>query len=111
MLNNAVLVGRLVRDPEVYETENGKKVTTVTLAVPRSFKNMNGEYETDFIPCILWQGVAENTKEYCMKGDLIGVKGRLQTKKIEGDGFPNNIIEFIGERVTFLSSKNPETEE
>lgn len=53
MLNQTVIVGRIARDPELRETENGKKVTNVTLAVPRSFKNSNGEYETDFISCVL----------------------------------------------------------
>lgn len=48
MLNHTVIVGRLVNSPTVYETENGNKVTNITLAVPRSFKNMNGEYDTDF---------------------------------------------------------------
>ena len=49
MLNQAVLVGRLVKDPELHETESGNKVTSITLAVPRNFKNVNGEYDTDFI--------------------------------------------------------------
>ena len=48
MLNQTVLVGRLVRDPELRETESGSKVTYITLAVPRSYKNVNGEYDTDF---------------------------------------------------------------
>ena len=48
MLNKTILVGRLVRDPELIETENGRKVTHVTLAVPRNFKNSSGEYDTDF---------------------------------------------------------------
>ena len=48
MLNQSVLVGRVVRDPELKETENGNKVTNLTLAVPRSYKNVNGEYDTDF---------------------------------------------------------------
>lgn len=50
MLNQTVLVGRLVKDPELRETDNGNKVTNITLAVPRSYKNINGEYDTDFIP-------------------------------------------------------------
>lgn len=61
MLNQAVLVGRIVQTPELRETENGKKVARMTLAVPRSFKNSNGEYETDFISCVMWKGVAETT--------------------------------------------------
>ena len=79
MLNQTVIVGRIARDPELRETENGKKVTNVTLAVPRSFKNSNGEYETDFINCVLWKGIAESTVEYCHKGDLVGIKGRIQS--------------------------------
>ena len=80
MLNNTVLVGRLVRDLEVKETENGNKVAQMTLAVPRSFKNMDGSYDTDYIPCVLWKGVAENTAEYCKKGDIVGIKGRILKK-------------------------------
>ena len=86
MLNQVVIVGRLVRDPEVRETEEGKKVTNITLAVPRSYKNMDGEYDTDFINCTLWAGVAESTTEYCHKGDLLGIRGRLQTNSYENDG-------------------------
>lgn len=59
MLNQIVIVGRLVRDPELRETDNGKKVTNITLAVPRSYKNLKGEYETDFIDCVLWTGIAD----------------------------------------------------
>ena len=75
MLNQTVLVGRLANDPELYETETGKKLTRITLAVPRSYKNINGEYETDFIGCKMWQNVAQSTTDYCQKGDLVGVKG------------------------------------
>lgn len=74
MLNQTVIVGRLVREPELRETENGTKVTNITLAVPRSYKNVDGEYETDFISCVLWKGIAENTVEYVKKGDLLGIK-------------------------------------
>ena len=111
MLNQTVLVGRIVKDPELRETENGNKVTNITLAVPRSYKNINGEYETDFIPCILWKGIAENTVEYVGKGDLIGVKGHVQSRNIEID--ENNkkqTVEIIAEKVTFLSSSKNKTE-
>ena len=106
MLNQTVIVGRLVRDPELYETENGNKVTNITLAVPRSYKNVNGEYDTDFVPCVLWKGVAENTVEYCRKGDLLGVKGHVQTRDIEVDeDVKRKLVEIVAEKVTFLSSK------
>ena len=74
MLNQVVLVGRLVSTPELQLTENGKKISKITLAVPRSYKNMNGEYDTDFLDCTLWTNVAENTTEYCQTGDMIGIK-------------------------------------
>ena len=61
MLNQVVMVGRLVRNPELLESENGKSFTNITVAVPRNYKNIDGEYDTDFIDCRLWTGVAENT--------------------------------------------------
>lgn len=105
MLNQTVIVGRIVRDPELRETETGNKVTNITLAVPRSFKNANGEYDTDYIPCVLWRGVAETTTEYCHKGDLVGIKGHIQTRLLEKDDTYNQIVELVAEKVTFLSSK------
>ena len=106
MLNQSILVGRIVRDPEVRETENGNKVTNITLAVQRPYKNINGEYDTDYISCVLWKGVAETTAEYCGKGDLIGVRGRIQTRTMDlPDETKHNLMEVIAERVTFLSSK------
>ena len=65
MLNQIVLVGRITSDLEVKELEEGKKETLLTLAVPRSYKNLKGEYETDFITCRLWNNIAENTAELC----------------------------------------------
>ena len=53
MLNQTALVGKLTKTPEIMENQDGSKFTIITLAVPRSYKNMNGEYDTDFIPCIL----------------------------------------------------------
>ena len=105
MLNQSVIVGRLVRDPELRETESGYKVTSITLAVPRAYKNVDGNYDTDFINCTLWKGVAENAVEYCHKGDLLGVKGRLQSRTIEDDEHNKTVMELVAEKVTYLSSK------
>ena len=111
LLNQTVLVGRIVKNPELKETETGKKVTNVTLAVPRSFKNSEGQYETDFISCVLWKGIAENTVEYCKKGDLVGIKGRIQSRNIEIDEeTKKQVVEVVAEKVTFLSSRNKETD-
>ena len=105
MLNNVILVGRLVRNPELFLTDSGKKVSVVTLAVGRPYKNQSGEYDTDFLDCTLWTGIAENTAEYCKTGDIIGVKGRLQSILIEKeDGTKYKKVDVIAEKVTFLSS-------
>ncbi len=108
MLNQTVLVGRLVQEPDLRETENGHKVTNITLAVPRSYKNSQGEYETDFISCVLWKGIAENTVEYVKKGDLLGIKGRINTRSFEVDDMRRNVMEVVAEKVTFLSNKSKE---
>ena len=97
MLNNVVLVGRICNDLSINETKSEKKVTNITIAIPRNYKNEKGEYDTDFISIVLWDKIAENTKEYCKKGDIIGIKGRLQQE--------NKEIKIIAEKVTFLSSK------
>jgi len=107
MINQIVLVGRITRTPELHLTENGKKISEITLAVPRTYKNQNGEYDTDFLDCTLWTTVAETTAEYCQVGDVIGVKGRLQSRMIEkDDGAKYKKTEIIAERVTFLTSKS-----
>ena len=74
MLNYINLVGRLVRKPKLSKSDSGKTVTTVTLAVPRSFKNIDGVYDTDFIDCTCWDSVAINTHEYCDAGDVLCIK-------------------------------------
>ena len=107
MLNQIILVGRLVKDPEIVESEDRKKRSNVTLAIPRSFKNMNGEYESDFINCTLWDSIAKSTTEYCKKGDIVGVKGRLQSSTLEKeDGEKQFRMDVIAGRVTFLSNKS-----
>ncbi len=99
MLNQVILVGRLVKDLKV-EKEEETKICKINLAIPRSFKNADGTYDTDFIECIAFDSIAENTSEYCNKGDIVGIKGRLQSK--------DNKMELIAEKVTFLSSKPKE---
>lgn len=112
MLNQVVLVGRLVKTPELRLTENGKKTSRITLAVPRNYKNMDGEYETDFLECTLWTNVAENTSEYCQTGDMIGVKGRIQTRIIQNeDGTKKKKTEIVAEKVTFLAQSPNNKEE
>ncbi len=110
MLNQVVIAGRLTANPEIVTTENDKKRTYLTVAVPRSYKNIDGTYDSDFIRCILWGGIAESTCEYCKKGDIIGIKGRIQTSSYEKDGEKVYVTDVIAEKVSFLSS-NHKTEE
>lgn len=99
MLNQIVLVGR------IKEIKEDEKSTIMTLIVPQSFKNVNGEYENNYIDVKLFKMLAENTKEYCKIGDMVGVKGRIQ--KLESD----DTLQLIAEKITFLSSTRKEDEE
>lgn len=78
MMNQLMLVGRIANDPELKTLESGKKVTNITLAVPRSFKNADGVYETDFINTTVWENIANSICDYCKKGDLVGMKKKLK---------------------------------
>jgi single-strand DNA-binding protein len=113
MLNQVVLVGRLTKELEVKELEGNKKVCNITIAVPRSCKNFKGEYETDFINCTIWDNIAQNTAEYCHKGDVVGIKGRLQTlPSVDEDGnIKDYVLSIAVEKVTFLSSKSSNEKE
>ncbi|MDD4188220.1 MAG: single-stranded DNA-binding protein [Bacilli bacterium] len=110
MLNQMMMVGRIVEEPKVQETENGNKVTNLTLAVPRSFKNKDGEYDTDFVDCVLWNNIAQNTAEYCKKGDLVGIRGRVETSLYKTDGKTQKSTKIVAEKVTFLTAKSKDSE-
>ena len=111
MLNQIILVGRLTRNIEIHKAESGVNVATISIAVPRSFKNTEGVYDTDFIDCVAFDSIAINTSEYCGKGDIVGIKGRVQSKLVELDeGKKENKLKIICEKITFLSSKPKEEE-
>lgn len=94
MLNQFIIVGRIVKDLE-------KESNVITIAIPRHYKNEDGEYETDFVDVAIDGTLAKTTIEYCKKGDIIGVKGSIKSE------ISNDIRKMIlvAERVTFLSSK------
>ncbi|MFP4178011.1 MAG: single-stranded DNA-binding protein [Acholeplasmataceae bacterium] len=105
MLNQIILVGRLTHDIEVKILEDGRKVSDLTLAVQRPFKNMDGVYETDFIRCTAWEGLATAIESYCTKGVMVALKGRVQTWKYEIDEEKKlTMLDVIAERITYLSS-------
>lgn len=97
MVNQVILVGRLTNKP-ILEERGDKVYSKVTLATPRNYKNINGEYDTDFIDVVLINTVAESCVEYCEQGDLIGVRGNLQRLK-------DKTLKVHAEKITFLSSK------
>ena len=106
MLNKIIVIGRLTRDPEIKTTSSGTAVGTFTVAVDRNFANNNGEKETDFIPVVVWRGLAETCGRYLTKGKMCAVDGRLQIRTYEAsDGSKRTIAEIQAENVQFLSPK------
>ena len=111
MHNLVYLIGRLAEEPEIKKFDDGKSLLTVNIAVQRNFKNEEGVYETDFIRCILWNEIANHASEYCKKGDLVGVKGRIQTRSYEVDGEKKYATEVVVDKVSFLASKSEPQQE
>ena len=103
MLNRVALVGRLTRDPELRRTGSGKAVTSFNLAVERNFKN--DDQEADFINCVCWGKIAENTERYCSKGSMVSVDGRIQTRNYENNqGQKVYVTEVIADSVQFIQT-------
>jgi|SRR5699024_10554227 len=106
MMNRAVLVGRLTRDPDLRYTPSGVAVANFTLAVNRPFTNQQGERDADFINCVVWRRPAENLANYMKKGNLVGVDGRIQTRTYEDqDGKTVYVTEIVADSVQFLESR------
>lgn len=117
MLNKVVLIGRLVRDPELRYTNNSNiPVVTFTLAVNRPYtssqqsndQNGNNSSNADFISCTAWRNQAENVSKYITKGSLVAVDGRLQTRDYmdEKNNVRRYVTEVVCDSVVFLESKS-----
>jgi single-strand DNA-binding protein len=106
-MNKVVLIGRLVKDPELKFTPgNGTAVATLTLAVDRRFSK-DGQKEADFIPVVIWGKQAESTANYVTKGKLLGVSGRMQIRSYDAkDGTKRYVTEVVAEEVQFLEWGN-----
>ena len=106
MMNSICLVGRLTKDVELRYTPSNVAVATFTLAVNRTFKNENGEREADFINCVMWRQQAENLANWCKKGALIGITGRIQTRSYDNQqGQRVYVTEVVAEQFQLLESK------
>ena len=107
MINNLTLIGRLTKDVELKYTPANQAVAQFTLAVNRTFKNANGERESDFINCVIWRKSAENFANFAKKGALIGITGRIQTRNYENQqGQRVYITEVIADNFQMLESRN-----
>ena len=105
-MNKAILIGRLVRDPELRTTSSQTAVTTFTIAVDRRFKNASGERQADFISCVAWRQQAEFVARYFGKGNRIGVVGSIQTRNWEDkDGHNRTTTEVVVDEIEFVESK------
>lgn len=103
-MNKTILLGRLVRDPEVRYTNTGKAVAQITLAVD---KFVNGEKQADFIPVVLWEKQAELVGNGVVKGDRLLVEGSISTRSYEAkDGSKRFVTEVIAQRMEFIEKKS-----
>ncbi|MFX3617951.1 MAG: single-stranded DNA-binding protein [Sporolactobacillus sp.] len=107
MINRVVLVGRLVKDPDLRYTGSETAVASFNPAVDRPFTNQQGEHEADFIPIVVWRKQAENAANYLRKGSLAGIEGRIQTRNYENnEGRRVYVTEVVADNVQFLEPKS-----
>ena len=106
-MNKAILIGRLTRDPELRYTSSGRAVCQFSIAISRNYTNQQGQRDTDFINCVVWDKQAENLAKYITKGRLVAVDGRIQTRNYENnEGKKVYVTEVLANNIQFLESKN-----
>lgn len=107
MLNRAILMGRLTRDPELRQTPNNVSVTTFTLAVDRNYQADKNNKQADFINIVAWRHTAEFVSKYFTKGQLVAVEGSIQTRSYQDkDGNNRTAFEVVADQVYFAEKKN-----
>lgn len=102
MMNHAVLIGRLVRDPDLRYTSSGNAVCNFTLAVERKYTSQNGEKQVDFIKIIAWRKLAETCANHLGKGRLVAIEGSIQVRNSQKDGRTYVNTEIVANEVRFL---------
>jgi single-strand DNA-binding protein len=107
-VNKVILVGRLGKDPEVRNLENGATVANFTVATSESYKDKTtGDKKevTEWHNIVLWRGLAEIAAKYLHKGDMIYIEGKLRTRSWEKEGVTRYTTEVVGDNMTMLSTK------
>jgi single-strand DNA-binding protein len=106
--NQVTLMGNLTRDPELRQTPNGQSVCSFSLALNRSYKGGDGNWQeaTDYINCIAWGPLGERVAQYLTKGRPCLVSGRLQSSSWEQEGQKRSKIEVGANDVTFLGGRD-----
>lgn len=106
-LNQVFLMGNLTRDPELRQTPNGQSVCGFSLALNRSYRDANGEWQeaTDYIDIVAWGPLGERVSQYLSKGRRCLVQGRLQSRSWEQDGQKRSKVEVLANDVTFLDGR------
>ena len=106
MYNKAILIGRLVADPELRQTPNGISVCTFRVAVDRAYQAKGGEKQADFIDVVAWRQQAEFVSRFFSKGKLILVEGSIQTRTYtDKNDQKRYAVEVVAENVRFVGSK------
>ena len=106
MLNNVVLMGRLVADPELRHTPNDVSVTTFSIAVDRDFTRSGAERQTDFLNLVAWRQTAEFVCRYVRKGQLVALKGSIQSRSYtDKEGNKRTAVEIVADNVYFAEPK------
>ncbi len=106
-LNKIILIGRLVKDPELRYTQNGTSVSSFSMANNRSYVT-NGEKKefASFFNCVAWGKLGELIVQYCKKGHRMGIEGRLQQRSWEDqEGKKRSTVEIVVENCQFLTPK------
>lgn len=105
-MNQAQVVGRLVRDPELRYTESGKALCFITVAADRKYKNKEGEIEADFIPVKMWGNMAKAVAEYLKQGRRVAVSGSLRTRLVTKEEVTYNEVLLNADYFEFLDAPN-----
>lgn len=101
-INRVVLLGNMTRDPELRRTGTGKAVTNFTLAL-----NRYNSDDADFVDCVCWERIAENTAQYCHKGSKVAIEGSIQTGSyVDKDGHNRKTVNVLCNRVEFINTNN-----